>query len=322
VIKSSLISKKAIIAYFKSMRPYYFFVSGIAGWLGIVFSGANISIYRSILILSVVFLGWGLNQVINDLLGLQEDRINAPCRPLVSGELPIATAIIFSIVFFIVGGVATFILNPQALILFFLVFVLNMVYEYSKSLPVIGNIVFGILITPCLYYGAMCANGKGIEIIQDKSLLLLAVAVFLINFSLCFFTYYKDYKGDKVAGKNTLVVLMTPDKAKYLNFVISLLPFLVLPFLIFSPNWYNQINLCFIVLNLIAFIVMQYTAFLFFKYTQGDKTYYSLKWNFTGAVLFQTSFIALVNPLLASILYLISFLSVTFLFDMHKNHLA
>ena len=38
VLSYKLISKKALIAYIKSMRPYYFFVSGMAGWLGIIYS--------------------------------------------------------------------------------------------------------------------------------------------------------------------------------------------------------------------------------------------------------------------------------------------
>ncbi len=317
-----MFSKKAIFAYIKSMRPYLFFLSGMAGLLGIMFSGTNASIGRIISILSVVFLGWGVNQVVNDLLGLKEDRINAPHRPLVTGTLPIPVAIYFSIFLFVLGGYITYLLNAQALVLYFLVFAINIVYEYAKSIPLFGNIVFGFLLVPCIYYGSMCMNGRGLEILLDEKLLILAIAAILINITVAFFTYYKDFIGDRIAGKRTIIVQLTPDRAKYLNYLVSMLPFLVILFLLFSPMWKENINLYFIGFMFSTFIILQYTAFLFFKSPQGERTYYSLKWNFRGAVLFKTSFIALVNPLMAAILYAINFILVGFLFDLHKDYLA
>ena len=78
-----------IKAYLKSMRLYYSFVTGMAGWIGVAYyellasnhSEHTIEIIPSqekkIVILIMLFLGWGVNQIINDYLGLKEDRINA-----------------------------------------------------------------------------------------------------------------------------------------------------------------------------------------------------------------------------------------------------
>ena len=304
------------------MRPYLFFVSGMAGCLGIVFSGAPPSVGRITSILSVVFLGWGVNQVINDLLGLKEDRINAPHRPLVTGALPVNAAIIISILLFGLGGFVTYTLNTQALILYFLVFILNVIYEYSKSIPLLGNVVFGLLLVPCVYYGAMCMNKKGLEILWDKKLLLLALAIILMSITMAFFTYYKDYVGDKNAGKKTIIVQLSPQRAKYLNFLVSSLPFTIILFLLSSPVWRESINFYFFIFMALSFVILQYTALLLFKKPQGSDTYYSLKWNFRGAVLFETSFIALVNPLMAGILYVVNFILVGFLFSLHKDYLS
>ena len=83
-----------IKAYIKSMRLYYFFVTGIAGWIGVVYyeymnstltgntiAGTSYS-GKKIVILLLLFLSWGINQIINDFLGLKEDRINALLRLL------------------------------------------------------------------------------------------------------------------------------------------------------------------------------------------------------------------------------------------------
>src|SRR5665648_593575 len=72
-------------AYIKSMRLYYAFVTGIAGWIGVAFyEYIATSPFHTVemvpamdkkaLILAMLFLSWGMNQIINDYLGLREDR--------------------------------------------------------------------------------------------------------------------------------------------------------------------------------------------------------------------------------------------------------
>ena len=297
------------------MRPYLFFLSGMAGCTGIVYAGGT-SILKTALILAVVFFGWGVNQVINDILGLKEDRINAPHRPLVTGELPFKTAITISAVFFIAGLAVTAYLNIYAIWIYLAVFLLNVFYEYMKGIPFVGNLVFALLMPLCLYYGAMCVNGAGLEILTEESLWTAAVAFFLINFSMCFFTYYKDYDGDKKTGKKTLVVLLSPEKAKFLNFIFSLLPFAVLFFLPF------ELNLFFTGAMLLNFLMFQYTAWIFFKDTAGENTYYNLKWNFVTAVLYESSFIMLTAPQIGIMFYVLNFFIVMMLFQLHKDHLS
>ena len=44
----------------------------------------------------MLFLSWGINQIINDYLGLKEDRVNAPNRPMVTGELDPGKALVLT----------------------------------------------------------------------------------------------------------------------------------------------------------------------------------------------------------------------------------
>ncbi len=317
-----IFSRSVILNYIKSMRPYLFFISGMTGCLGIAFCGAEITPFRTALVLTVVFVGWGVNQVINDLLGLKEDRINAPRRPLVTGRLPVGSAVGISAGLFVLGAGITLLLNPYALTLYVLVFLLNIVYEYSKRILILGNIVFGCLVAPCLYYGAMCLNGKGLEIMADAQLAVLALGVILMNVAVAFYTYFKDYQGDKAAGIKTIVVKLSPGKAKYLNVMMSSLPFGIVVFMFFFDPWKGCINPFFTGLMVLTFLIMQYTAVLFFRNAHGEKTYYSLKWTFRGAVLYETGFIALLHPFLSGMLYLINFVLIGWLFDFHKDALA
>ena len=76
---------KFVKAYIKSMRLYYSFVTGIAGWLGVSFyeylAKNTYDPVRVVpttgkkgMILMLLFLSWGINQIFNDYLGRKEDR--------------------------------------------------------------------------------------------------------------------------------------------------------------------------------------------------------------------------------------------------------
>ncbi len=306
---------KFIRAYIKSMRPYLFFATGIAGWLGIVFSGTEVNILRKFLVLVLLFASWGINQIVNDYLGIKEDRINAPNRPMVSGELNIKYALITTFILFVVGAVISYVLNPYALIVYLIGYVFNILYEYLKAVPLLGNIWFGILLSVCPFYGALAVSKQTLFIVfANKDLVFVSLFVALMFSTMTFFTYYKDYIGDKKIGKKTLVVLLSPEKARYLNLPMAFIPYIALFTVLYFKLWQPDNNNWFFILNGISFLLIFYTALLLFRYPGGEKAAGSLKWNFSGTVLFETSFIALVNPLLSIVLFVMGFLFVYYLF--------
>lgn len=219
------------------MRLYYSFVTGIAGWLGFAFYQHIATDYRTveimpsvdrqIVIISILFLSWGVNQIINDYLGLKEDRINAPQRPMVTGELNHTTALLVSAglmlgVFFITW----FFLEKKALIPLLLGILLNVVYEYSKSRGILGNIVFGLMITMCSAYGFLAAGPTQAPYFTRSRLSVIAI-VWLMNGLMTFYTYFKDYKGDRRAGKNTIIVKYGLRRSRYISIVSAFLPALL-----------------------------------------------------------------------------------------------
>jgi geranylgeranylglycerol-phosphate geranylgeranyltransferase len=302
-------------AYIKSMRPYLFFATGIAGWLGIAFSGIEVNILKKILVLFLLFSSWGINQIINDYLGIKEDRINAPKRPMVSGELNIKYALITTFILFLLGAAISYLLNPYALIIYLIGYAFNIIYEYLKSIPFLGNLWFGVLLSVCPIYGALAiGNQTLLEVLSNKDLMSVTLLIALMFSTMTFFTYYKDYKGDRLAGKKTLVVLLTPERAKYLNFLMALIPYIILFIILYTKTWQPVLNTYFIILGSISFIFIFYTAFSLFKNPKGKRTSGVMKWNFSGTVSFGISFLALVNPLLSIILFIIGFLAVYYLF--------
>ncbi len=310
-----------IRAYIKSMRPYTFFITGIAGLIGMLLVSSSVSLLQKTIVLLLLFSSYGVNQIINDLVGIKEDKINAPKRPSVSGELNKRKAVILTICIFFIGAILTYFFNPYALIIYFLGYFANFLYEYLKRIPLIGNIWFGLMISLAPIYGALAiTNLTLLRALSNLNLLYAVILIALSSSTLCYFTYFKDYLGDKQENIKTLIVILPSKYSKYFNFLMSLIPFLVLTILFYFKLWSLEINNAFLILVFIAFILMQYTSFLHLK----DKIDYkkSLELNFESIVLFQTSLIALINPLLSIVLFILSFLTIKIIFNrMYKKEL-
>ena len=314
--------KDNLFTYIISMRWYCAFISGMAGWLSLAFSQTTPHISKQLVVLGVLFIGWGANQVINDYLGLAEDRHNAPKRPMVTGKLDIRFALTLSTILFLIGLIATALISKQAIIFYLLMFSLNIIYERAKRIPLLGNIFFGLLIASCVYYAASSVSEKTLKsLLLDSRIATLAILVWLINFVLCFFSDFKDYDGDKKAKVRTLVVLLGIDKAKYLGPLLSIIPFIYLYFVLkMSLISFYCPPVSFFIMLALTLLCLLYPAILLIKYPQGENTYYSLKWVITGTVLFKTTLIGLINPALSITLFLLSIIFIKLLFGLYKDY--
>ncbi|MFW6152439.1 MAG: UbiA family prenyltransferase, partial [Verrucomicrobiota bacterium] len=214
-------------AYVKSMRLYYAFITGIAGWIGVSFyrfcMPGEFDHYRGALILVMLFLSWGINQIINDYLGLPEDRINAPNRPMVTGELNPGWAMATSVVILFLVTVISFLLNPWAVIPVIAGVLLNVLYEYAKAWSLIGNVVFGFSIAMCTAYGFV-ASGPLPDPVFTSNRVSAFLLVALLNGVMTYYTYFKDYAGDAAAGKRTFVVKYGLRVSRYAGLIGALLP--------------------------------------------------------------------------------------------------
>jgi geranylgeranylglycerol-phosphate geranylgeranyltransferase len=329
---------KFIKAYITSMRLYYSFVTGIAGWIGVAFyqyvansKGAigTSNVFRTVevptpvekmlVILIILFLSWGINQIINDFLGLKEDRINAPERPMVTGELNPAAALSTSIVLMLAVSVITwFYLEPIAIVPLVIAALFNVIYEYAKGHGIFGNIVFGIMISMCALFGFF-ASGP-METYLTKSRISTLIFIAILNSLMTYYTYFKDYIGDKHAGKETIVVKYGLERNKIISIIASFLPSLLFLTAYFGFDAIEmKLNNIFIILGIMTFFLQVWTGVLYYKNPSGEMTYYSLVTNFRACVCGQATIIALFNPELGMILFLVSYVFVGFLFNLHTK---
>lgn len=321
---------KFLRAYIKSMRIYYAFVTGIAGWIGMAFYEyiAN-SPFQTVevvpetekkaVVLVMLFLSWGINQIINDYLGLKEDRVNAPDRPMVNGELNPRKALILTGFLLIMSLLTTYLyLEPIALFPAILGILFNILYEYAKAHGILGNVVFGLMISTCTAYGFL-ASGPTASPYFTYSRVSVLILVAVMNGLMTFYTYFKDYEGDKAAGKRTIIVRLGVDKSRYLAAVSALLPAAIFLLLYLNNFIAARVNNMFLILAGLTFFLEIWTGYLYFKNPQGERTYYSLAADFRACICGQATLIALFNTELAMLLFLVSYIFVGFLFDLHTN---
>jgi len=313
------------VSYIKSMRLYYAFVTGIAGWIGVSFynfkSTNDLGAARSILILALLFLSWGINQIVNDYLGLKEDKINAPHRPMVTGELNKNAAMIVTAVLLCIITLITWFLNPWALIPAIVGILLNVVYEYAKAFSLLANIVFGVMISMCTVYGFLAA-GPLLDPVFTTNRFTVVAMVAIINGLMTYYTYFKDYLGDKKAGKETFIVKYGLNVGRYVGIVgafvsaIALLFFMVIDWLPANTVLYMEE---FIFCCVVTLFLQCWTAYLYFSNPTGDKTYYSLAINIRACVAGQIALIAIFNGTLALYLLVISYIMIGLLFNQYKD---
>lgn len=317
-------------AYIKSMRIYYAFITGIAGWVGVSYYECTIKnsyvamqgdslIFKKILLLSLLFLSWGINQIVNDYLGLKEDRINAPNRPMVTGELNPKKAIITSFILLSISMILIAIfLEPIAIIPALLAVILNIIYEYAKGYGILGNIVFGIMITMCSVVGYMAIGPMGSSQITSDAAALLVLLV-VMNGLMTFYTFFKDYKGDLAANKKTLVVKYGVEKSRKIALVASIIPGVIFAFAYYFGLISFNLNNIFLFLAALTLFMHIWTGVLYYKYPYGDRTYYSLSVNFKACACGQSALIALMNPILGMMLFILTYIFVGFLFDLYSD---
>jgi geranylgeranylglycerol-phosphate geranylgeranyltransferase len=325
-------------AYVKSMRLYYSFITGICGWIGVSFyqyvartfgtiGSSHLRHTREVptppektmVILVILFLSWGINQIINDYLGLKEDRINAPLRPMVTGELRVWPALALSALL-IVGTflVTAWYLQPVAILPLLAGILLNVIYEYAKSYGIWGNLVFGVMISTCAVFG-FCASGP-VEIVFTKSRVSVLVLIVILNGLMTYYTYFKDFKGDRAAGKRTLVVRHGLHTARWIGVFSAFLPSLAFAGLYYGLGAIEiELNRVFVILSVLTVFLQVWTGVSFFVSPVGDKTYTSLEINFRAAACGQATLIALFNPELGMILFLCAYIFVGFLFQLQRN---
>ena len=119
-----------------------------------------------------------------------------------------------------------------------------------------------------------------------------------------------------------MVVKYGLNKSRKAAIVSSFLPAIVFTFVYCNDFIEARINGIFMLLAVLTLFLQIQAGWLYFKNPTGKMTYYSLATNFRACACGQATFVALFNTQLAVVLFLISYVFVGVLFDLHSNRMA
>jgi 4-hydroxybenzoate polyprenyltransferase len=190
-----------------ALRPHFFGLPAGAALAGGAAVGPS-EVRRVAVAAALAGLGWGVGQLLNDLLDREADSIDAPDRPAVRGALPEGPTMLIAMLLGLGVAVGTTLLHPSALWLALLASLLLLGYGYAKHWPLLGNLAHGALVATSTLIGAVAAApGFPAEDVIPRA---APVAGLVCGWAMVYLesNYEKDRRGDRAAGYVTLPQLV------------------------------------------------------------------------------------------------------------------
>ena len=205
---------KFLYYYLRSMRLYYGFVTATTVLAGLCLAHGTYNelklswtlndfpwTLRDAALLAMGFFAWGFNQIFSDWCDRKEDAINAPHRPMVTGELKPLPAFAVSVAGLAAIAVVGYLMSPWTLAFLVLGGALNIAYSLLKRVPVLNCLVYACAISCCALF-AIAGMAKRCPTLDEFG--FVAAWIMPVHFLMCHNSYYKDVKGDRAAGVRTL----------------------------------------------------------------------------------------------------------------------
>ena len=198
-------------AYFEILRPDEALIMAMpVVIMAIVGHRFNVSVLLAAIL---VFFMAGAGNVINDVFDYKIDAVNKPDRPIPSGRISSGGARVYAAaldsIAILLGVIISFLIHN----FIFLAIIISsalIIYAYSryfKAMPLIGNIVVGVMIGLCFVVGGfiiLCET-------QDQAVFGVSVYIGLLaaaaNVARELVKDMEDVHGDQLGGARTFPVL-------------------------------------------------------------------------------------------------------------------
>jgi len=195
-------------SYLIHMRPYLFFVSGLAGLSGIALSDiSGFPVWKTIILFIPFFLGYGFGQALTDCFQIDTDKISSPYRPMSQGIVSVKSVLLTSIVGLTFIGSMLFLFHIYSF-LFSLLAVFGLAtYSYVKKNIWFGGPFYNAWIMALLpVMGYFASAGNVVKIFPENHYHLILITFFCYaNFVLI--GYLKDIDADRETGYKTFPVV-------------------------------------------------------------------------------------------------------------------
>ncbi len=219
---------KGLIQLFRPELP---FSAGVCVFLGeIVALGRFPSLREATLGFACGFFISGSALVSNDYFDLEVDKVNAPQRPLPSGVVSPAEALLFAAFAMLIGLVAAFTISAPAFIISIIFGIVGILYNWRyKQAGLLGNLMVAASVGITFILGGVTVGQPLNPIVW-----FFALTAFLIDFGEEIAGDAMDIEGDKKRASQSIAIkrgksfaLRISAGAFLLVFLISFIPYLM-----------------------------------------------------------------------------------------------
>jgi len=240
------------------VRPVNFIMMGVAVIVG------EVAILGGIPSLSQMFYGFivssfltASSMVINDIVDLDIDRINAPDRPLPSGMISKRSALIFGGFLTILGIAAAIPLSIYAVVIAVLTFIVSLSYNlYGKKIGLPGNMMVSFCVAvPFLFGGIAVANTI------DITIAVFFLLAFLANVGREITKGIADMEGDRLKKIRTVALVYGTKTAAWAAALFYITAVLITPL----PYIFGNLGLYYAMIVLVVDAGFVYSSFFIIR---------------------------------------------------------
>ncbi len=209
------------------------FLGVLAGYY--VSSGRAPDAPQALLALLTAYCLNGSSMVVNDLIDLEVDRVNAPERPLPSGEVGVREAVAFGALLGSLGLASSFLLGPVPFAIALASYAVALAYNLRlKPLGLIGNAAVSSTVGAPFLFGSAIATG-----IPETGAVTLALLAGISNLGREVVKGIADVEGDRSRNLRTVALGRGERAAAKLgaSFVIAAVLLSPLPYLLGVLGW-------------------------------------------------------------------------------------
>jgi geranylgeranylglycerol-phosphate geranylgeranyltransferase len=191
--------------FVRLMRPVNCVMMGFAVFVGALLANP---VFLATGLVSVVFgflTGFTLtaaSMALNDYYDRQIDAVNEPLRPIPSGSVSVREALVFVLVFSVVGFVFAYLTSVVCLVAAIIAWLILVAYvTVGKRTGLPGNFLVSATVAIPFIYGSLAVTG-----LVQLNVLLFAAMAFLSNTGREVTKGIVDVKGDSTEGVKTIAV--------------------------------------------------------------------------------------------------------------------
>lgn len=253
----------SIKSYLRLMRLPNGIMIGIAVIIGEIIGSLEKLVFEYIILGFITgFLLCSSIMIFNDYFDIEVDKINAPHRPLVSGQANIHTALNLAVIYGFIAIILSLFLTIYNFLISCIFWILGILYNWKiKRTGFYGNIIVSASVAIPFIYGSLVYG------VLNVLILIFSLMAFLSNISRELIKNIADVEGDKVKGIKTLAVT----KGISLTVKVATLFTLAAVSLSLLPIYFKIVNTYYIPFVIISDLFFIYSICRLYKHQDKDE---------------------------------------------------